>query len=161
MAERYAWEAVVESLEAEGVPLLFGSPGNPRHLYDALYDHRSIRAVLVREETSGVFMAMAYARLTNKPGVCFGSPGPGVANLLPGLMEAYATCTPVIALATTVDTRHDGMGAFQEVDQLSMVKPVTKWSTQVLQPEKVPWAMRRAFSLATSGKPGPVYVELP
>jgi len=160
MAERYAWEAVVEALEVEGVPSVFGLPGDPRFLYDALYDS-SIRSVLVREETSGVFMAMAYARLTGRPGVCFGSPGPGVANLLPGLMEADAACTPVIALASTADTRHEGMGAFQEVDQLSMVKPVTKWSTRVTQPEKVPWTMRRAFSIATSGKPGPVYVEIP
>ena len=160
MAKRCAWEAVVEALEVEGVPFLFGLPGDPRFLYDALYDS-SIRSILVREETSGVFMAMAYARLTGRPGVCFGSPGPGVANLLPGLMEADATCTPVIALASTADTRREGMGAFQEVDQLSMVKPVTKWSTRVAQAEKVSWTMRRAFSIATSGKPGPVYVEIP
>jgi len=161
MAERYAWQAVVEALEAEDIPLVFGIPGDPRFLYDALYDSSRIRAILVREETSGVFMAMACARLAGRPGVCFGSPGPGVANLLPGLMEASAACAPVIALASTVDTRHEGMGAFQEVDHLALVEPVTKWSTRVVRPEKVAWAMRRAFSVATSGKPGPVYVEIP
>lgn len=161
MSERYAWQAVVEALEAEGTPFLFGLPGNPRFLYDALYDSKRVRAILVRHETSGVFMAMAYARLTNRPGVCFGSPGPGVANLLPGLMEAHSACTPLIALASTAGMRHEGMGAFQEVDQLAMAKPVTKWAVRVTSPEKVPWVMRRAFYLATNGKPGPVYVEIP
>jgi acetolactate synthase-1/2/3 large subunit len=161
MAERYAWQSVVEALEAEGVPHVFGIPGDPRFLYDALYDSTRVKAILVREETSGVFMAMGYARLKGKPGVCFGSPGPGVANLLPGLMEAHSACTPVIALASTVDTRHEGMGAFQEVDQLALVQPITKWSTRISDAEKVPWAMRRAFSIAVSGKPGPVYLEIP
>ncbi|MEE8442610.1 MAG: thiamine pyrophosphate-binding protein, partial [Dehalococcoidia bacterium] len=161
MAERYAWQAVIEALETEEVPLLFGIPGDPRFLYDALYDSTRTKAVLVREETSGVFMAIAFARLTGKPTVCFGSPGPGVANLIPGLMEASAACAPVIALASTASTRYEGLGAFQEVDQLALVEPVTKWSTRVTYPEQVPWVMRRAFSLATSGKPGPVYVEIP
>ncbi len=161
MVKRNAWNAVIEALEAEGVPFLFGIPGDPTLLYDALYHSKRIRAILVREETSGIFMAMAYARLIGKPGVCFGSPGPGMANLIPGLMEASAACTPVIALASTADTRIEGMGAFQEVDQLGLVKPVTKWSIRVLHPENVPWVMRRAFSIATSGKPGPVYIEAP
>jgi acetolactate synthase-1/2/3 large subunit len=161
MAERYPWQSVVESLEAEGVPHVFGLPGNPRFLYDALYDSTRVKAILVREESSGVFMALAHARLTGTPGVCFASPGPGVANLLPGLMEAHSACTPVIALATTADTRHEGMGAFQEVDQLALVQPITKWSARITEAEKVPWAMRRAFSVAVNGKPGPVYLEIP
>jgi acetolactate synthase-1/2/3 large subunit len=161
MAERYPWQSVVEALEAEGVPHVFGLPGNPRFLYDALYDSTKVKAILVREESSGVFMAMACARLTGKPGVCFGSPGPGVANLLPGLMEAQAACTPVIALASTADTRHEGMGAFQETDQLALVRPITKWSARITDAAKVPWAMRRAFSIAVNGKPGPVFLEIP
>jgi acetolactate synthase-1/2/3 large subunit len=161
MTERYAWHAVVEALEVEEVPMVFGLPGNARLLYDALYDSRKVRPVLVREETSGAFMAMAYARLTNKPGVCFGSPGPGVANLVAGLMEAYAACTPLVALASSVDMMREGMGVFQEVDQLSIVRPITKWSVRVTQPEKVPWVMRRAFHIAITGKPGPVYIEVP
>ena len=114
MIQRDAWQSVVEALEAEGVRHVFGLPGNPRLLYDALYDSTRVKAILVREESSGVFMAIASARLTGKPGVCFSSPGPGVANLLPGLMEAHSACTPLIALASTADTRHEGMGAFQE-----------------------------------------------
>lgn len=161
MAQRDAWQAVVEALEAEQVPFVFGIPGNPRHLYDALYDSKRVKPVLVRHEASGVFMAMAYARVTGHPAVCFASPGPGVANLVPGLLEAMSTCSPVIALAASAGVRHDGMGVFQETDQMAMMAPVTKWRTRVLQPEQAPWAMRRAFSIATGGKPGPVYVELP
>lgn len=161
MAERYAWQAVVEALEAEEVPFVFGIPGSTRFLYDALYDSKRVKAVLVREETSGVFMAMAQSRITGRPAVCFGSPGPGVANLVPGLLEALSACSPVIALGASASTRHEGMGVFQEADQMAMMAPVTKWQTRVLQAEKVPWAMRRAFSIAASGKPGPVYVEIP
>ncbi|HDI53279.1 MAG TPA: thiamine pyrophosphate-binding protein, partial [Candidatus Bathyarchaeota archaeon] len=78
------WDVLVRGLEAEGVRHLFGLPGHPAALYDSLYDS-GMEAVLVRMETSGVFMAMAYARILRRPGVCFGSPGPGVANLVPGV----------------------------------------------------------------------------
>jgi thiamine pyrophosphate-dependent acetolactate synthase large subunit-like protein len=137
--ERNAWQAVVESLEAEGVPFVFGIPGDPTFLYDALYDSRSARAVLVRHETSGVFMSMAYARVTGKPGVCFGSPGPGVANLVPGLLEAHSACTPVIALACTASTKKEGMGAFQMF--------MKELATAVQYKAPVTWVVLNNYSL--------------
>jgi acetolactate synthase-1/2/3 large subunit len=155
------WEVVVETLKAEGVKYVFGLPGSPVQLYDALYDEPAIKAILVRHETAGGFMAMAYGLLTGEPAVCFASPGPGVANLVPVMLEALAACAPIVAPCTGIDGRNSGKGAFQETDQVGIMKPVTKWATSVPYPEKIQWAMRRAFSLATNGQPGPVFVEIP
>ena len=155
-----AWQAVVHALKAEKTEYVFGLPGGEL-FYDALYDAPEIKAVLLREESSGPFMAMGYARLTGKPGVCFGSSGPGVANLLPGIMEAQSACLPVIAIASASNVANAGMGAFQEADQMSIMKPLTKWCERITGAERVPWVMRRAFSLSANGKPGPVFIEIP
>ena len=155
-----AWEAIVCALRAEKTEYVFGLPGGDL-FYDSLYDAPEIKTVLVREESSGPFMAMAYARLTGKPGVCYGSSGPGVANLVPGIMEAHSACLPVIAIASASNLANAGMGAFQEVDQISMMKPLTKWCERITLPERAPWVMRRAFSLAANGRPGPVFIEVP
>lgn len=155
-----AWEAIVCALRAEKTEYVFGLPGGDL-FYDSLYDAPEIKTVLVREESSGPFMAMAYARLTGKQGVCYGSSGPGVANLVPGIMEAHSACLPVIAIASASNLSNAGMGAFQEVDQISIMKPLTKWCERITLPERAPWVMRRAFSLAANGKPGPVFIEIP
>lgn len=154
------WQAIIDALRAERVEYVFGLPGGDL-FYDALYDVPEIETVLVREESSGPFMAMAYARLTGRPGVCYGSPGPGVANLVPGVMEAHSACIPIIAIGSAAYLATTGMGAFQEVDQLSIMKPVTKWSESITLAERVPWVMRRAFTLAANGRPGPVFIEVP
>ncbi len=154
------WEAIIHALRAERIEYVFGSPGGDL-FYDALYDAPEIKTVLVREESSGPFMAMAHARLTGRPGVCYGSSGPGVANLVPGIMEAQSACLPVIAIASASNLTNAGMGAFQEVDQISIMKPVTKWCERITLPERVAWVMRRAFSLAANGRPGPVFIEVP
>jgi len=154
------WEAIIHALRAERIEYVFGSPGGDL-FYDALYDAPEIKTVLVREESSGPFMAMAHARLTGRPGVCYGSSGPGVANLVPGIMEAQSACLPVIAIASASNLTNAGMGAFQEVDQISIMKPVTKWCERITSPERVAWVMRRAFSLAANGRPGPVFIEVP
>ena len=106
-------------------------------------------------------MAMAYARVTGGVGCCFGCPGPGVANLVPGILEAYSGCTPVLALGVRAPTTTEGMGAFQETDHLGMMRPITKWAVTLERADRIGWTMRRAISIATSGKPGPVYVEIP
>ena len=155
MTSQTTWQSIVEILSQEGIRHIFGLPGNPLQLYGALLEHPEITPVLVREESSGGFMAYAYSRVTSGPSVCFGSPGPGVANLVPALLEAQASCLPVIALGTAAPQSTVGQGAFQECDQLGMMRPVTKWAWRVTSPERVPWAMRRAFHLATSGQPGP------
>ncbi|HET9015341.1 MAG TPA: thiamine pyrophosphate-binding protein [Thermomicrobiaceae bacterium] len=156
-----AWDQVVAALATEEIPIVFGLPGNPRHLYDALYASETVRPVLVRHETSGAFMAMAYARVTGGVGCCFGCPGPGVANLVPGILEAFSGCAPVLALGIRASRQTEGMGAFQETDQLGMMRPITKWAVTVERPDRVGWTIRRAIHIATTGKPGPVYVEIP
>ncbi len=161
MAQQNAWQVVVEALQAEGVRRVYGLPGSPKHLYDALYDAPEVQAVLVRHEAAAVFMAMAEARLTGRPAVCFASPGPGLANLAAGLLEAHSACTPLVLLGPGTPTDVNGLGAFQEADQLAMLRPVTKWAVRVEWAERMPWTLHRAFSLAASGKPGPVYVEIP
>ena len=158
------WDAVVIAMKAEGVPYVFGLPGDPRHLYESLAAAEpdgGPRAVGVRFETSGAFMAMAYARVTNQLAACFGCPGPGIANLVPGILEAYSGCTPMLVLGVRAPRQTNGRGAFQETDHLGMMRPITKWATTVELPETIPWVMRRAVQIATSGQPGPVYVELP
>jgi acetolactate synthase-1/2/3 large subunit len=155
-----AWEAVVHALRAEKIKFIFGLPGGDA-FYDALGDAPEIKPILVREESSGPFMAMGYARLTGRPGVCYASAGPGVANLLPGIMEAQSACLPVVAIGGASNSENAGMGAFQEADQISLMKPLTKWCERVTTPERIPWVMRRAFFLSMNGKPGPVYVEVP
>ncbi len=161
MTRMTGWQAIVRGLEAEDVGPVFGLPGSPGQFYDQLYDSETLRSVLVRHETSGVFMAMAWARLTNRPAVAFGSPGPGVANLVPGVLEAFSGCTPMIVLGVRASTQTEGMGAFQETDQLGMMKPITKWAATIERTDRAQWYLRRAVSLATSGQPGPVYLEFP
>ncbi len=158
------WEAVVLAMKAEGVPYVFGLPGDPRHLYDALVAAEpdgGPRPIGVRFETSGAFMAMAYARVTNQLAACFGCPGPGIANLVPGILEAYSGCTPMLVLGVRSPRQTYGKGSFRETDHVAMLASLTKWATTVELPEKIPWVMRRAVQIATSGQPGPVYVELP
>ena len=160
MTPRTGWQMVVDALLAEGVRYVFGLPGSPLNLYDALYDTPDIKPILVRHEAAGGFMAMAYALLTRGPAVCFASPGPGIAQLEPALLESLATCAPVIAPCAGIDGRKEGQGAFQETDHLGMMRPVTKWAARVSHPERIPWAMRRAFAVATNGAPGPVFLEI-
>lgn len=158
---RNPWQQVVASLEAENVSYVFGMPGNAKHFYDQLYDSDSVKSVLVRHETAGAFMAMAYARVSGQIGVCYGCPGPGVANLVPGILEAYSGCVPVLALSVRAPQATEGMGAFQETDHLGIMRPITKWAVTVERPERTGWTIRRAMQIAQNGKPGPVYVEIP
>lgn len=161
MSRRRPWRAICEALAAEGVELVFGLPGSPTLLYNDLYDFRQVRPVLVRHETSAVFMAMAYARVAGRVGVVHASPGPGMANLVPGLLEAMSACSPLVCLVSSTDLAYEGMGAFQESPSLEMVRPLVKWAVRIDLPEKTSWALERAFALARTGKPGPVFVEVP
>ncbi len=158
---RTAWQELVNAFEQEDIRYIFGMPGSPKQLYDALYDAASVRPILTRHETAGAFMAMAYARVSGTVGCCFGCPGPGVANLIPGILEAWSGCTPVLALGVRAPTRTYGMGAFQEAPQTALFQPITKWAVTVERPERIGWYIRRAITIATSGQPGPVYLEIP
>jgi acetolactate synthase I/II/III large subunit len=161
MARLNGWQALVQALEVERIPAVFGLPGSPKHLYDALYDSDGVRAVLVRHETSGTYMAMAWARIRNEPAACFGCPGPGVANMVPGVLEAFSGCTPMLVLGVRASSRTNGMGAFQEADHIGMMRPITKWAATIERVDRTQWYVRRALSIATNGQPGPVYLEFP
>lgn len=159
--KRTVWRAVVEALVAEDVEVIFGLPGNPAHLVADLVDHSKIKIVLTRHEHGGVACAYAYARVRNRPAVCFGNPGPGMTNMATGLLEATCASLPVICLSNGVPMATDGRGAFQELDSVALMRPVTKWAVRPTSPEAIPWVMQRAFSLAQNGRPGAVFIDIP
>jgi acetolactate synthase-1/2/3 large subunit len=160
MALHKPWAAVVAALEAEEVEYVFGLPGSPELLYNDLHGS-SVQAVLVRMETSAVFLAMAYARVSGRVGVVHASPGPGMANLVPGLLEAQYACSPLVCIVSAASRTHEGAGGFQDAPSLEMVRPVTKWAVRVDLPERTTWTIQRAFAVAQNGRPGPVFVEIP
>ncbi len=161
MARKTVWRAVAEALQAEGVRHLFGLPGNPLHLVADVHKHTDIDIVLTRQEHGGVSCAYAYARMTAAPAVCFGNPGPGITNMATALLEATSGCLPVVCIANGVGMAAEGQGAFQELDSIAFMRPVTKWAVRPTAPASVPWAIRRAFSIARNGKPGAVFVDIP
>ena len=164
MVEASGARIVAEALKAEKVKYVFGIPGGQSCdiLYDGLYNVHEVKPILVRHEEAGVFMAYAYARLTGEPGVCTGTVGPGAQHLVSGIAEAWSGCMPVIAIAPQVSTEIEGLGALQEFpQQTAMFSPFTKWSVRIPRTDRISWYMRRAFQTATTGKPGPVFVEIP
>jgi acetolactate synthase-1/2/3 large subunit len=155
------WRAVAEALETEGVEYVFGLPGNPKHLIYDLTERTKIKFVLVRDESSAAACAYAYARLARRPGVVFSNPGPGITNLVTGLLEATSGSLPVIAISNGVVLAHDGRGAFQELDSVALMRPVTKWAARIVDPATATWTLERAFARATNGRPGAIYIEVP
>jgi len=154
-------EGIVKALEKLGVQIIFGIPGSQTcPLYDALYSS-SIRHVLVRHEQMASYMADAYAKFTGKLGVCDGTGGPGATNLLTGIATAWTDSSPLLAFTGQQPLNQIGRGAFQELDHVSIFKPVTKWSTQLVKAERTIETVKEAYRIATWGKPGPVHLNLP
>ncbi|MFQ5997003.1 MAG: thiamine pyrophosphate-binding protein [Dehalococcoidales bacterium] len=154
-----AWEAIVNMVKSEGVEFVFGLGDTGLQLFAEKIP--GITSINLRYEGSAPFMAMAYSRLSGKPGVCTASTGPGVANLVPGVLEAYSGCSPLVIICAAISQKTEGMADFQESDQTAMMKPVTKWSARIPYAERIPWFIRRAFSIAMNGQPGPVFLEIP
>jgi len=146
-------------VRAQGVEFAFGLGDSPLQLYAART--AGLRGINLRYEGSAPFMAMAYSRLSGRPGVCSATAGPGVANLVPGVLEAYSGCSPLVVICPSVSQKTEGMGEFQECDQLGMMRPVTKWAARVHDISRLGWYVRRAFHVAMNDQPGPVYLELP
>ena len=161
MAKMTPWRAIAQALAAEGIARIYGMPGNPLHLVADIAEATDIAIVLNRHEHSGVACAFAAARVTRRPQVAFGNPGPGITNLATGLLEAQSASLPVIALANGVPMGSDGHGAFQELDSVAHLAPVTKWSTRIVDPATTPWVIARAFDIAQAGRPGPVFIDVP
>jgi acetolactate synthase-1/2/3 large subunit/sulfoacetaldehyde acetyltransferase len=162
MANMTGGRAVVELLKAEGVRHMFGIVGSTfLDVLDALYDDRSVEYINVRHEQSAAFMADGLARVTDLPGVCLVTSGPGATNLLTGVAAAHVAHSPVVVLVGGVPLDHTQRDAFQEFDLVSMFRPVTKLAVQVPKAERIPELLRAALRAAMSGRRGPVLVDLP
>jgi acetolactate synthase I/II/III large subunit len=161
MPELSGGEAVVRMLQLHGVEIAFGMGGfQPLPYYDALARQQQIRHVLIRDEKHGAFMADGYARIKNRPAVADATLGPGATNLISGLAEAFGGSIPLIALTGEVNGLIGGRAATQESDQVGMIKPTAKMSIALDRIERVPELIRRAFTVATGGRPGPVHLNV-
>ena len=154
-------DMVLAALEREGVDVVFGYPGGANlPIYQRLPEHPAIRHVLVRHEQGAAHMADGYARATGKPGVVFATSGPGALNLVTGLATAFMDSVPMVAITGQVNTSVVGRDAFQESDVIGCTLPVTKHNYLVTRIEDLPGAIRKAFHIATTGRPGPVLVDV-
>ena len=155
-------QAVVHSLIAEGVDLIFGYPGGAiMPVYDALYDYENeLNHVLVRHEQGATHAAQGYARASGKVGVCIATSGPGATNLITGIADAQIDSTPMVCITGQVASHLLGTDAFQETDVIGISMPVTKWNYQVTKASEIPGAIAKAFYIARTGKPGPVLIDI-
>lgn len=158
-------DAVIAILEAVGIDTCFGVPGGQTVPFYGAARQRGFRHILVRDERNGACAADAYARVSGRIGMCDATVGPGATNLVSGLAEAFASAIPVLALVADVKTarehlRHRGV-ASQALDQRAILEPVSKWIGRVAVPAMLPDIMAHALRVATTGRPGPVVVEIP
>jgi acetolactate synthase-1/2/3 large subunit len=155
-------EAVVEMLKAHHVEVIFGLCGDTSlPLYDALYRANTLRHVLTRDERHAAYMADGYARVTGKVGVCEGPSGGGATYLLPGLVEANESSVPVLGINTDISVSSRGKFTLTELDQRSLMKPLTKWNAVLDRSADIPRTMRAAFEAMTTGRPGAAHIALP
>jgi acetolactate synthase-1/2/3 large subunit len=154
---------LVEMLKQYQVDVIFGVPGDTSvPLYEALYDAQpNIRHIMARDERSASFMADAYARLSNKPGVCECPSGAGPLYALPGVAEANASSIPVILITSDIPLSGEGKQTITELDCQKLFESITKWSNVLKDVNKVPETIRRAFRIATTGRPGAVHLAFP
>lgn len=152
---------LVRCLEHEGVRFLFGVPGEETlEITDALLDS-SIRVIETRHEQGAAFMADVYGRLSGQAGVCFSTLGPGATNLLTGVADAYLDRAPLVAITGQASLNRRHKESHQYIDVLGMFKPVTKWNASIPKAEVIPEAVRKAFKIAQTEKPGATHLELP
>ncbi len=156
-------QVLVEMLKQYQVDVIFGVPGDTSiPLYEALYDVQpGIRHIMARDERSASFMADAYARLSHKPGVCECPSGAGSLYTVPGVAEANASSIPVIAMTSDVPLSGEGKQTITELDTQKLYESITKWSSVVKDVHKIPEVIRRAFRIATTGRPGAVHLAFP
>ena len=155
-------EILVKCLEMEGADTIFAYPGGASMpIHQALTRSQKIRTILPRHEQGGVFAAEGYARATGRPGLCMATSGPGATNLVTGLADAFMDSVPVIAVTGQVPQEMIGRGAFQETDFFGMSLPIVKHSYLVWDIREIPRIVKEAFYIATSGRPGPVIIDIP
>ncbi len=164
MAQITGGELLLKCLKEEGVQVLFGVLDGSFNPFLAKLDEYGMRFVNPRHEAAGAHMAEAYARIRGEPAVVIGGIGPGAANMVSGVITAYAEGSPLIVLSSQRRRSiiyPDRGSSFQNVDLLGLYRPVTKWSAGVRDWRRLPELIRRAYREATAGRPGPVYLEIP
>ena len=154
-------ELVAETLHRIGIKNFFFIMGGPINDTLTRTMKKGIRGIDVRHEQAAAMSAHAYARVTNTPGLCMGASGPGTVNLTTGLANALIDCSPVVAFGGSSPVGEYHTGAFQEIDQVAVMKPVTKWANRVYHTHRIPEMIDLAFRQSIAGKPGPVYLDLP
>ncbi|NDW18225.1 biosynthetic-type acetolactate synthase large subunit [Dysgonomonas sp. 216] len=155
-------EALIRSLINEGVDTIFGYPGGAiMPVFDSLYDFKDeMNHVLVRHEQGATHAAQGYARVSGKVGVALVTSGPGATNTITGIADAMIDSTPIVVITGQVASSLLGSDAFQEADVVGISQPVTKWAYQIRRPEDIAWAVSRAFYIASTGRPGPVVLDI-
>lgn len=155
-------DLLVQALVNEGVEYIFGYPGGAvLHIYDALFKQDKIEHILVRHEQAAGHMADAYSRVTGKTGVVLATSGPGATNTVTAIATAFMDSIPMVVLAGQVPSGLIGDDAFQECDMIGISRPIVKHSFQVRDPKEIPTIIKKAFFVASSGRPGPVVVDIP
>ncbi|MDP6080823.1 MAG: biosynthetic-type acetolactate synthase large subunit, partial [Arenicellales bacterium] len=155
-------EIVLACLKDEGVEFLFGYPGGAAlHIYDAVYQQEQVRHILVRHEQGATHAADGFARATGKPGVVLVTSGPGVTNTVTGIATAYMDSIPMVVLTAQVATHLIGDDAFQEVDTVGITRPCVKHNFLVKDVNDLAMTIKKAFYIATTGRPGPVVIDIP
>src|SRR6266536_19385 len=154
-------QALIKSLEMEGTEVMFGLPGGAiLPVYDPLIDS-SIRHILVRHEQGAGHMAEGFAQATGRPGVAMVTSGPAATNIVTALCDAYMDSIPIVVITGQVGTASIGTDAFQECDTVGITRSVTKHNELVTEAADIPRAVREAFHIATTGRPGPVLIDIP
>ena len=155
-------EALIRALHDEGVEFLFGYPGGAvLHIYDALFRQDHVEHILVRHEQAATHAADGYARATGKPGVVLVTSGPGATNAVTGIATAYMDSIPMVVISGQVESRLIGSDGFQETDMVGVSRPIVKHSFMVQNAADIPKTIKKAFHIATSGRPGPVVIDVP
>ena len=155
-------DMLIRALQDEGVDHVFGYPGGAvLHIYDAVFRQNRIQHVLVRHEQAATHMADGYARSTGRPGVVFVTSGPGATNAITGIATAYMDSIPMVVISGQVPTHLIGTDSFQETDMVGISRPIVKHSFLVRTASDIPETIKKAFYIATSGRPGPVVVDIP
>ena len=155
-------DMLIQSLVDEGVEFLFGYPGGAAlHIYDAIFNQDELQHILVRHEQGATHAADGYARATGKPGVVLVTSGPGATNAITGIATAFMDSIPMVVLSGQVASHLIGTDAFQETDMIGISRPIVKHSFSIESAEEIPRVIKEAFHIATSGRPGPVVIDIP
>jgi acetolactate synthase-1/2/3 large subunit len=153
---------LIRALHDEGVEIIFGYPGGAvLHIYDALFNQDKVEHILVRHEQAATHAADGYARATGKPGVVLVTSGPGATNAITGIATAYMDSIPMVVISGQVESKLIGSDGFQETDMVGISRPIVKHSFMAQNPAEIPMLVKKAFHIATTGRPGPVVIDIP